>query len=54
MWRRLDPILMVVWIVLSVPILVWFRESVAVVVAISLYTVIVGHWVGWRSPDKDD
>jgi len=52
--RKLDPILMTAWIIATPPILIWWRESVPVLVFVSLYTVITGHWVGWRSKDKDD
>jgi hypothetical protein len=46
--------MLVLWTLATPPILIWFRESVPVLVFISLYTVVIGHWVGWRTKDKDD
>jgi hypothetical protein len=41
---RMHALLAVAWLLLTVPALIWWRDSVAFVVAASLYANVVGHW----------
>jgi hypothetical protein len=37
------------WILLIIPTLLWWRDSVLWVIIISIYANIVGHWSAWEA-----
>lgn len=47
--RRLHGWLTLAWLAASLPILYWFPDSVPVVVFISIYANVVGHWSSWQA-----
>ncbi len=47
--RRVHLVLMVVWVVVGLPVSYWLRESIAWLVVLSVYAIIVGHWSGWSA-----
>jgi len=39
----------IVWLVLAVPAVFFWRDSVPFLVFISIYAVVVSHWSGWQA-----
>lgn len=52
--RRLHGALVAVWVVLIVPTLLWWRESILWVAFMSLYANIAGHWAAWQSTRAEE
>lgn len=52
--RRLHLFLMVVWAVLVVPTLMFWRDSVPFLVFVSLYANFVGHFSSWQAARSED
>lgn len=46
---KLHLALMVMWIILIVPTLLWWKESILWVLMISIYANIVGHWGAFQA-----
>lgn len=44
----------VVWALLAVPTLVWWRESILWVAFMSLYANFIGHWAAWQATRAED
>lgn len=42
--RRINGWLTIIWLILSIPICVWLKDSVPVLVFISVYSIVTGHW----------
>jgi hypothetical protein len=45
---RLHLIALVFWVVMSIPILIWWRDSVVVIVGGMLYAILVSHWSAYQ------
>lgn len=43
-----------VWLLLVIPTLLWFRESVLWVAFMSLYANFVGHWSAYQAASPSD
>lgn len=43
------------WILLVPPVLLWWKESILVVILISIYANIIGHWSAYEAstPTED-
>ena len=41
--------LIVFWVLLSVPTLLWWYDSVLLVLLINIYAIVVGHWGSYLS-----
>lgn len=39
----------VFWVLMAVPSALWWRNSVAYLVALSVYAVVTGHWSSWQA-----
>lgn len=39
----------IIWFMLAFPICIFLSESIAVVVFISVYANVVGHWSSWQA-----
>lgn len=37
----------IIWLVASVPICIFLNSSIPLLVFISVYAIVVGHWSGW-------
>lgn len=37
----------VAWLVISIPICIFLNSSIPLLVFISVYAIVVGHWSGW-------
>lgn len=51
---RFHLVMMVVWSLLLVPTLLWWRESILWVAFMSLYANFVGHFSGWDAARAED
>jgi hypothetical protein len=45
---RVNGALAVLWLVLSVPAMVWWRNSVTFLVFVSVYANVAGHVAAWQ------
>lgn len=52
--RRAHAFLTLVWVVLAVPGILLWRESVPFLVGVSIYANIVGHWSSWGAARAED
>lgn len=39
----------IVWIILMIPALLWWSESVPFLVIISVWANVAGHWASWQA-----
>lgn len=46
---KVQLILTLVWAVLFIPALLWWKESVPFLVFVSVYANFVGHWAAWEA-----
>lgn len=53
-WRRIHVGLAVVWTLLVVPTLLWWRHSILWVAFMSLYANIAGHWSAGQAAAADE
>jgi hypothetical protein len=53
-FRRFHLVLMVVWSLLLIPTLIWWRESVLWVASMSLYANFVGHFSAWQAVRSEE
>ena len=37
------------WVLMVVPSILWWRNSVAYLVMLSVYAVVMGHWSSWQA-----
>jgi hypothetical protein len=47
--RLIHALLTIVWILLVVPTMVWWRQSIFWVSLMSIYAIIVSHWTAWQA-----
>lgn len=47
--RVIHGVLTVAWLASSVPILLFFRDSIPIILFISIYANVVGHWSAWQA-----
>lgn len=47
--RRIHLGLMILWVVVGLPVSYMLRESIAWLVFLSVYAIVVGHWSGWSA-----
>lgn len=52
--RHLHAILTLLWALLAVPTVMWWRNSVAWVAAMSLYANVAGHWAAWQAARAEE
>lgn len=45
--KKIHGILAIVWLVASIPIMIFLSSSIAFVVFISVYAIVASHWAGW-------
>lgn len=45
---RVNAVLTCVWLVLAVPAIVWWRDSVPFLVGVSVYANVAGHLAAWQ------
>jgi hypothetical protein len=50
--RRLNKWLFFVWICPGIPISVWLRNSLAWVVFLSVYAIVIAHLIEWRQEEE--
>jgi hypothetical protein len=47
--RRIHLTLLIVWVVVGLPVSYLLRQSIAWIVFLSVYAIVVGHWSGWSA-----
>ncbi len=47
--RRFHAVATAVWLVLTVPSMVWWRHSIAYLVFLSVYAIVASHWACWQA-----
>lgn len=47
--RGIHLTLLFVWLVVGLPVSFYLRESIAWLVFLSVYAIVVGHWSGWSA-----
>lgn len=52
--RRVHAFLTVLWIVLAIPGVLWWKHSVPFLVGVSIYANIVGHWSSWGAARAEE
>lgn len=52
--RRLHAGLTLLWVICLVPGVLWWRNSVPFLVAVSIYANIAGHWSSWQAARAED
>jgi hypothetical protein len=48
-WRLFHLWAMVLWLVLAVPTVLWWRESVFWIAVMSLYAIVISHAAAWQA-----
>jgi hypothetical protein len=52
--RRFHAMATIIWLLLAIPSVVWWRDSVVWVVAMSWYAVVVSHATAWQAARAED
>jgi len=52
--RRLHAVATLAWLLLVVPTVVWWRESVFWISLMSIYAVVVSHATAWQAARAED
>jgi hypothetical protein len=47
--RRFHFVATLVWALLAIPTLIWWRDSVPWIALMSVYAVVVSHWSAWQA-----
>jgi hypothetical protein len=37
------------WVVMAIPTVLWWHDSILYVALISVYALIIGHWSAWQA-----
>jgi hypothetical protein len=37
------------WVVFTIPVLLWWRDSIVLILIISIYANVVGHWSAYEA-----
>jgi hypothetical protein len=53
-WRRVHATLTIVWLLLIVPSVLWWRNSIPWLVAISVWANAAGHFSAWQGSRAED
>lgn len=52
--KRFHKWALLVWLIVGLPVSIYLRNSVAWVMVLSIYTIIVEHALGWRQEKKEE
>lgn len=52
--RRLHAVLTVAWLLLAVPSMLWWRNSIAYLVFLSVYAIVASHWACWQAARAEE
>lgn len=53
-YKRIHAVLTWVWLLLAIPTVLWWRDSVSWVAAMSLYANVAGHWAAWQASRAEE
>lgn len=51
--KKVHAILAIVWLIASIPIMIWFKNSISFLVFISVYACVASHWSGFDAAGSD-
>ena len=54
LWRRFHAAATIVWGLLIIPTLLWWRESILWVALMSIWANVVGHWSAYQAARAED
>ena len=52
-WARVHVVLLVIWVLLVIPSVTIWAESLLWVIFMSLYAIISTHWAAWQASKAD-
>ncbi|HEX5543629.1 MAG TPA: hypothetical protein VFX60_19100 [Micromonospora sp.] len=52
--RRLHAALTILWLLLIVPTLLWWRHSVPWLLFVSIYAIVISHATAWQAARAED
>jgi hypothetical protein len=52
--RRVHAVLTIMWLLLAVPSMIWWRDSIAYLVFLSVYAVVASHWAAWQATRAEE
>lgn len=47
--RKLHAVMTIFWVVMTIPTVLWWHDSILYVALISVYALIIGHWSAWQA-----
>lgn len=47
-WRKVHLIAVGVWILLGIPTVVWWKESILWIAIMSIYAIVAAHWSAYQ------
>jgi hypothetical protein len=52
--RHIHAVATVAWLVLSVPSMLWWRNSIGYIVFLSVYAIVASHWAAWQAARAEE
>lgn len=53
-WKALHRTVAVLWLLLAIPTLLWWRQSILWVAFMSLYANVASHWAAAQAAEADE
>jgi predicted ferric reductase len=53
-WRTFHRVMTMVWVILLIPTLIWWRDSVLWVAVMSIWANVVGHWSAYQAARAEE
>lgn len=53
-WRKVHARLTLIWLILIIPSVLWWRESIAWLVFMSVWANVAGHFSAWQGSRAED
>jgi hypothetical protein len=53
-YRKLHAALTIIWLLLGIPTMLWWSESISWVVWMSLYAIVASHWACYPAARSED
>lgn len=47
--RKLHAVMTIFWVIMAIPTVLWWHDSILYVALISVYALIIGHWSAWQA-----
>jgi hypothetical protein len=52
--RHIHAALTVTWLIIAIPAVLWWRNSVPFLVFVSVYANVASHWSAWQAARAED